>query len=244
MSIERCRVVLVRPEIAANIGAAARAMRNFGLRELVLVAPVADPLDREARRLSTHGETILASARIVATLDDAIADCVLAAATSARVGGLLRDADRPPEAVVERLLAAMVHGPVALVFGPEPSGLTSAEVARCHALLHLPTDPTYPALNLAQAVAICLYEFRRGWLRGLPPSEGAEPPASDAEREAMYRHLKSALERVHFLYGDKADALMHAVRRLIDRAGPTAMEVKLLHGLARQLEWFAGRQEL
>ncbi len=242
MTIERCRVVLVRPEIPANIGAAARAMRNFGLRDLVLVAPVADPLDREARRLSTHGEAILESARTVASLDDAVADCILAAATSARIGGLLRDANGPPEAVVERLIAAMEHGPVALVFGPEPSGLTSAEVARCHVLMHLPTDPEYPALNLAQAVAISLYEFRRGWLRRSSFPSSGEPPAPDSERDAMYRHLRSALERVHFLYGDKADALMHAIRRLIDRAGPTSMEVKLLHGLARQLDWIAERR--
>jgi tRNA/rRNA methyltransferase len=128
------------------------------------------------------------------------------------------------------------------VFGPEPSGLTNAEVTRCHCLIHIPTDPTYPALNLAQAVAICLYELRVAWLR-----RGEEPPAAEpapfAEQERMFEHLRAGLEAVHFLYGAKAEPLMHALRHLIGRAGPTPMEVGVLHGLARQLLWFAGRKD-
>ena len=193
-----CRIVLVRPEIAANIGATARAMRNFGLRDLVLVAPAADPGDREARRLSTHGESILHSARIVPNLSTAVADCVFVAGTSARIGGLFRDdAECWPERILPRLVAALASGPAALVFGPEPTGLTNEEVARCHALIHIPADPEYPALNLAQSVAICLYELRRQSL----VSSGAEPPtevpADYAEQEQMFEHLRTALERIH-----------------------------------------------
>src|SRR5437868_4311384 len=110
--LERCRVVLVRPEIAANVGAAARAMRNFGLRELVLVAPKADPADREARRLSTHGEAILHTARVVPEFSAAVADCVLVVGTSARVGGLFREPSvGRPDAVLPRLVAALAQGP-------------------------------------------------------------------------------------------------------------------------------------
>src|SRR5262249_42514985 len=137
MSLSNCRVVLVRPEVAGNIGATARAMRNFGLTDLVLVAPVADPADREARRLSTHGESILHPARVVAALGAAVADCGLVAATSALTAGLYRGQNvGPPDAVMPRLAAHTLAGPVALVFGPEPSGLTNAEVARCHWLIH------------------------------------------------------------------------------------------------------------
>jgi tRNA/rRNA methyltransferase len=239
--LTNCRVVLVRPEIAANVGAAARAMRNFGLRELVLVAPKADPADREARRLSTHGEAILDAARVVPDFAAAVADCVLVAGTSARVGGLFRDQSvgRPDE-VLSRLVEALHLGPVALVFGPEPSGLTNEEASRCHFLIYIPADPEYPALNLAQSVAVCLYELRRQWLRATAPPP-AKPPAPYSEQERMFAHLRQGLEAIHFLYGDKADALMHAVRHLLGRAGPTDMEVKLLHGLARQMEWVAAR---
>src|SRR5262245_18562503 len=88
--IANCRVVLVRPQIAANVGAVARAMRNFGLTDLVLVEPAADPNDHEARRLATHGENILDRARCVTDFREAVADCLLVAGTSARTGGLFR----------------------------------------------------------------------------------------------------------------------------------------------------------
>jgi tRNA/rRNA methyltransferase len=235
----RCRVVLVRPQIAANLGATARVMRNMGLSDLVLVAPVADPTDPRARQLATHGEEVLARCRIVSELGDAVADCVFVAGTSARLGGLFRRQSLgTPEEIMPRLVAAMTAGPVALVFGPEPSGLTNEEVTRCHFLIHIPTDPTYPALNLAQAVAITLYEFRRTRLNQ-QPAAAPPTPAPFADQERLFEHLRVALEEVHFLWGDKADSLMHAVRHLIGRAGPTPMEVEMLFGLARQLRWFA-----
>jgi tRNA/rRNA methyltransferase len=239
--VNACRIVLVRPHIAANVGATARVMRNLGASDLVLVDPVADPSDRQARRLSTHGEALLDHCRIVPDLGEALADCVTAAATSARTAGLYRQGVGPPEEVAPRLVGAMGSGSVALVFGPEPSGLTNAEVSLCPFLIHIPADPTYPALNLAQAVAICLYELRKAWLsrRG---GEGVSSPAPLAEQERMFGELRRALEEVHFLYGEKADALMHSLRRLIGRAGPTPGEVKILHGLARQLHWFAHRR--
>jgi tRNA/rRNA methyltransferase len=239
MSLTRCRVVLVRPKIAANIGAAARVLRNMGLTELVLVAPQADPADPRAELLATqHGVELLHSARVVPTFDEAVGDCQLVAATSANVGGLFRrQSVGTPEQIMPHLLRVLPAGPVALVFGPEPSGLSNEEVARCHYLIHVPTDPTYPALNLAQAVAICVYALRIEFLTQTAAIPASEPPAPFAEQERMYVHLRAALTELHFLYGDKADVLMHALRHLIGRAGPTSMEVKLLRGLARQIEW-------
>ena len=157
---------MLRPRIAANLGATARVMRNMDLHDLVLVAPEADPLDVEARKLSTHGEEILKRARVVADLSQAVEDCVLVAATSAKTGGLFRrQSVGMPEEIIPRLAHEMVRSPVALVFGPEATGLTDAEVARCHYLVHIPAAPEYPTLNLAQAVGICLYELRRAWLK-------------------------------------------------------------------------------
>ena len=243
MTLHNCRVVLVRPQVAANIGATARVMRNMGLTELVLVAPKADPLAAGARQLSTHGEAILHAAGRVGELGEAVADCVMVAGTSARVGGpFRRQSVGPPEAVMPRLLEALQSGPVALVFGPEPSGLTNAEVTRCHYLIHIPADPVYPALNLAQAVAVCLYELRRAWLKSVAPPARPPAPAPFADQERMFAQLRSALEAIHFLYGPNADSLMHALRHLIGRAQPTRMEVDLLFGLARQIYWFAAHQ--
>src|SRR5262245_21343823 len=172
--LTNCRVVLVRPQIAANLGATARAMRNFGLTELVLVDPKADPADREARRLATHGEAILDRCRIVAEFGEAVADCALIAGTSARTGGLFRDqtVGWPEQVMPELVLSAR---PVALVFGTETSGLTNDDVSRCHFLIHIPAAPDYPALNLAQSVAICLYELRRAALRAAGRESEADP---------------------------------------------------------------------
>jgi tRNA/rRNA methyltransferase len=238
MSLSNCRVVLVRTTVAANIGATARVLRNMGLSDLVLVAPEADPADPRAALLATaHAADLLRSARVVATFEEAVGDCLLVAATSAKVGGLFRrQSVGTPEEVAPQLVRVLPSGPAALVFGPEPSGLTNEEVARCHFLIHVPTDPAYPALNLAQTVAICTYALRSAFLRQtetVAPSQ----PAPYAEQERIFEHLRAALTELHFLYGEKADALMHALRHLIGRAGPTPMEVKLLHGLARQIEW-------
>jgi tRNA/rRNA methyltransferase len=239
MSLHNCRVVLVRPKIAANIGAVARVMRNFGLDQLALVAPEADPGDREARRLSTHGESILDTARIVSELSEAVPDCLCVAATSARTGNLIRSRFGSPHEVTPHLIKALEAGPAAIVFGPEPGGLTDLEVARCHYLIRVPTDPTYPALNLAQAVAICLYELQCAWMERSEPANMAEPTANFAAQERMFDQLRIALEEIHFLYGANADSLMCALRRLVGRAAPTEAEVKLLLGLARQIRWFA-----
>jgi tRNA/rRNA methyltransferase len=239
MSLQNCRVVLVRPKIAANLGATARVMRNMGLSQLVLVAPEADPADRQARQLSTHGEEILDRARNVADLGAALADCLFVAGTSARTGGPYRRQsvvapDHAMPIVVERLDS----GPAALVFGPESSGLTDEEVMRCHYLIHIPTDESYPALNLAQAVAICAYELRRAHLHRTQDGNRPDPPAPFADQERMFQSLRAGLEQIHFLYGEKAGPLMHALRHVIGRAGPTKMEVDMLFGLARQMDWF------
>ncbi len=241
MSLRNCRVVLVRTQTAGNLGATARVMRNFGLDQLVLVAPQADRASEEARKLSTHGEDILNQARIVATLSEALADCVMAAATSARLGGLFRKQSLgTPEAVMPRLIDAAATGPVALVFGPEPSGLTNEEISICTYLITIPAEPSYPALNLAQAAAACLYELRRAALAQHPLQR--EPIAPFADQERMFGELRAALAQIHFLYGAKADSLFHALRHLIGRAGPTAMEVDVLFGLARQIQWWVRQQ--
>jgi len=240
MSLVNCRVVLVRPEVAGNVGATARAMRNFGLTDLALVAPVANPLDEEARKRSTHGESILHHARIVETVDEAVADCVLVIGTSARTGGpFRRQTVGTPDEIMPLLAAAMASAPVALVFGPEPSGLSNPEVTRCHHLVTIPADPEYPALNLSQAVAICLYELHRAWLRGTEPASASQPIAPFAHQERAFAHLQAALTEIHFLYGQSADTLMHALRHLLGRAQPSPMEVDLLFGLARQMQWYA-----
>lgn len=238
------RVVLVRTHYAGNIGSVARAMKNFGLRDLVLVDPIARVVDHQARMLATHGVDILDAARVVPTLEEAVADCVLVYATSAETSGTLRETIRgTPEVLLPRFLAALPQGPAALVFGPEPHGLANEEIARCHGLMYFSTTAEYSSLNLALAVGICLYELHKLTLTQSesPATErkASRAPAAYADLERMYQHLEVALTRVSYLYGQNAGALMSAFRHLLGRAMPTMQEVKMLHGLARQLEFVA-----
>ena len=242
MSLHHCRVVLVRTHYPGNLGATARIMRNFDLRDLVLVDPVTDIHDRNARQMSTHGEEILDRALIVPTLADAVADCVLVIGTSGPEGGRYRrqSVGSPDEVFTHAVELLRGDRPVALVFGPEPTGLANDDVTRCHYLIHIPADAAYDSLNLAQAVAICLYELHKQWRSALgePTSVSSRVPATFAEQELLFQQLRLALEEIHFLYGDKADALMHAVRHLLGKAQLDEMEVKVLLGLARQIRWY------
>ena len=244
LALKNCRIVLVRPHYAGNLGSTARVMRNFGLSDLVLVAPYASTNDLEARRLARDGLKILDAARVVPELTEAVADCVFTYATSALTAGIHRRGiiGTPSEAMPD-LVTTAERGPVALVFGPEPHGLSNAEIAHCHGMLHIPVSPEFPALNLAQAVTICCYEYRKAWSAAAnrerqSPAAGPEiAPHSDQER--MFEHLRQALTAVGYLFDEKSETLFHGVRQLIGRALPSPQEVRMLHGLARQLLWVA-----
>ncbi len=246
MSLEHCRVVLIETHYPGNLGATARVMRNFGLRDLVLVSPIADRNERNARQMSTHGESILTNARIVTNLSEAINDCVLVVGTSGKSGGLYRQQNMgtPPE-IMPRVVETLAQDlPAAILFGPEPNGLSNEIVTRCHYLIRIPTADEYASLNLAQAVAVCLYELHTAMLAGRA-SDGlaAEDPslarpANSEAQEHMFGQLQAALVEIHFVYGDKAEPLMHAIRHLLGKARLTEMEVKVLLGLARQIHWY------
>jgi tRNA/rRNA methyltransferase len=239
--LKNCRIVLVRTHFPGNLGAVARVMRNYGLEQLYLVNPIADPNHGEARAMATKGLSILESAIRVDQLADALADCATVLATSGNVWGLCRNHSygRPDE-LLPQLVGILPSTPCALVFGPEPTGLSNEEISACHGIIRILADPDYPILNLAQSVAICLYELHRQWHN----AQGAavEPTQTIARHDDLERMLevfREALYAVHFLYGTKADSLFYAIRHLIVRAHPSPNEVRILFGLARQLQWFA-----
>jgi tRNA/rRNA methyltransferase len=246
MSLANVRVVLVRTHYAGNLGSVARVMRNFGVNDLVLVAPYVKPTDLEARRLATHGLPLLDATRIVPELGDALADCTLTFATSSLTAGIARRGMiGTPAELMPRVFATAAVGKVGLVFGPEPHGLSNEEIGRCHGLIHVPVDPEFSSLNLAQAVAICCYELWKARSAAASESNPADTHApkvaTHAEQEQMFEHLREAFTATGYLFGSRADSLMHAVRKFLGRANPTPQEVKLMHGLARQLLHVAGK---
>ena len=217
-------------------------MRNFGLEQLVLVDPIASTESMEAVMMATHGLSVLKSARRVSTLAEAVADCGFVLATSGEIGGLTRKGYwGTPEDRVPALLDAMDRTPVAIVLGPEPSGLTVEEISSCHGMMYVPCAEEYPSLNLAQAVGICLYELRKQWLKRQPVEVPLEAPATYVEQEHLFAHLKKALTDVRFLWDFRSDGIFHVLRHDIVRGLPTSKEIRLWHGLARQLEYIARR---
>lgn len=233
-----CRVVLVETHYAGNLGSVARVMRNMGLSDLWLVRPKVRKDDTQALRMAVHAGEVLEGARTVETLAEALAGCSQAAATAARIAGPVREIKKgfPREIIPAMAEAGTPEQPLALVFGPEPSGLTTEDVALCHHLVKIPADHTYSSINLAQAVAICCYEMRLAWIARAPRARPV--PATFESQDQLFRHLRQALEAVGYLFGEKQETLMHGVRHLVSRMGPEERDIKLLHGLARQILWY------
>lgn len=240
MLLSRCRVVLVRPHYAGNLGSVARVMANFGLTELVLVDPVANRQSMDAVMMATHGLHVLNGARTVDTLPEAVADCGLVLSTSGEVGGLARKGYwGTPAEQMPRILDTLPQAPAAIVFGPEPHGLTLDEITACHGMMFIPSAAGHESLNLAQAVAVVLYELHKQSLtregKEIPP----DPPAAFEAQERMFAHLKESLAAVRFLWDFRSDGIFHVLRTVIARGQPTMKELKVFHGLAKQLLYIA-----
>jgi TrmH family RNA methyltransferase len=229
-------VVLVRPSRPGNVAAACRAMKNMGLRSLILVDPPPGLESAEARALAYGAWDVLDAARTAPTLREATGGATLVVGTSGRP---LADA-WTPRRLAEEGPARAAGGRTALIFGPEASGLRSDELGLCHVTLHIPSDPAHPSLNLAQAVLVLAYEIRLSALAAVP----APPPGSDrataGEIEAALDDLSGAFLAIGYLNPDNPSKVLAELRALLARAGPTPRETTLLRGLARQIRWAAG----
>jgi tRNA/rRNA methyltransferase len=235
MSLSNLRIVLVQPRYSGNIGAVARAMCNMGFHDLALVNPA--PVRREqADMMAVHAREVLDAMRTYSSLRAAVGDCGFVVGTTCR-SGLYRDHVESPRTLAPQIVSLAANNCVALVFGPEESGLTNEDLRVCHRLVTIPTSPSYASLNMAQAVLLCCYEVF------LAAHE--EKPLSDcslavAERqELMYERLKRALLQVGFLHKDNPEHIMFALRRIFGRAGLEERDVRILLGMARQIEWYA-----
>jgi TrmH family RNA methyltransferase len=233
MDSPRIRIVLVAPSHPGNIGAAARAMKNMALDELVLVNPKQFP-DAEATARASGADDVLAAARVVPTLAQALAGCGFVAATTSRDRDQyfrildVRDA-------AARIVAESRRGPVAVVFGAERTGLTNEELETAHALIRIPASAVYPSLNLSMAVQLVTYELYRAG-GAAPPAPPTEPPdaplAAPEEMERLYAHLAQVLEEIDFRDRTQSGThLMGRIRRFLQRAELDHNEVSILRGI-------------
>src|SRR5262245_47030534 len=238
MDPARVDIVLVRPSRPANVAAACRAMKNMGLRSLRLVGPPAGLDHPEARALAYGAWDVLDAASVFADLRGAVADAALVAGTSGRTGALALG----PRAFAADAAVRTGQGRVAVVFGPEASGLTNDELAHCHLLIHIPTDVAQPSLNLAQAVLVVAYEIHLSVLEPAARAAPEEPVAATAgEVEAALDDLREALLEIGYLNPANPNAILSELRALVARSRPTPRDVTLLRGIARQVAW-AGRR--
>ncbi|MFP5439949.1 MAG: RNA methyltransferase [Gammaproteobacteria bacterium] len=261
--LDRIRIVMVNTSHAGNIGAAARAMKVMGLKQLWLVDPVTftgvaagDPGagaegphsgSREVA-MASGAVDLLAAARVVTTLDEALAGCSLVLGASARVRTVPWPhlmADRGAATALEQLQVPG-SGDVAFVFGRENSGLNNDELARCHFHVEIPGNPEYPVLNVAAAIQVIAWELRRQWLAGAGASSPADgrhaemtlervrwdkPPATADELEKFFAHLEKTLLDLEFFVVDDPRQLLVRLRRLFLRARPDEVEMKILRGI-------------
>ncbi|MGF1540598.1 MAG: RNA methyltransferase [Pleurocapsa sp.] len=259
--LDRIKIVLVEPAGGLNVGSIARVMKNMGLSNLVLVNPQCDLTGDDARKMAVHAVEVLEQAAIFDSLPDALTGCQLAIATTARSRSLPTQFESPRQGV-KYLLQPQINS--ALIFGPEDRGLSNSELKYAQKFIYIDSNPAYPSLNLAQAVAICTYEIYQA---SIDNSETYDTPQkSQASNsgdylaeyspftlnfgsisvnnaplevlEAYYQHLETVLLEIGYLYPHTAIARMDKLRRIYNRANLNREEVAMLRGILRQMQWF------
>jgi TrmH family RNA methyltransferase len=232
--LEKIRIVLLETSHSGNIGATARAMKNMGFCELVLVSPKDFPSE-QATAMATSAEDILQQAKVVETLDEAISGCQLILGTSGRNRLLNWPIISPRESIPIVQKGLKEQAKIAILFGTERTGMTNSQLQKCHYHISIPANPDYCSLNLAQAVQVICYELRASLLPVLvSPIE--EPLATSDEIEQFYQHFEQVLIHIKFLDPNNPRNLMTRVRRLFQRAQLHQQEVNILRGICTAIK--------
>ena len=228
-------VVLVEPQLGANIGMCARAMLNCGWRRLRLVRPREGWPQEEALAAAADADEVLAQAEVFDSLGDAIGDCRRVYATTARDRSLAQPVLTAEEAGAEICGLGAEQGGVALLFGPEASGLDADAVARADTLVRFPTNPGFPSLNLAQAVLLFGWEWRRATGRTSEIGKRGTPGTREAMENFFGRLFGVLDEKGFFLTDDLRPHAERSIRGLFTRTRATGREIRLLHGILTAL---------
>jgi len=226
-------IVLVRPQLGENIGKAARAMLNFGLTEMRLVAPRDGWPNPSAGPAASGADEVLENARLFETVAEAVADCAHVYATTVRKRGVTKPVLTPEAAALE---IATQKGKSAILFGPERSGLETADVALARAIVTVPVNPVFGSLNLAQAVILVAYEWSKHRELAMPPKEELLSPAPQEELEGLIAHFEELLEpRGYFRPKARAEATRLTLRNVLTKPGWNHLEVRTLRGVLSAL---------
>jgi tRNA/rRNA methyltransferase len=232
-------IVLVRPQLGENIGKAARAMLNFGLTELRLVAPRDGWPNPSAGPAASGADIVLEQAKVYDSVADATADCAHVYATTVRKRGITKPVVTPEQAAHE---IRSVPERSAILFGPERAGLETDDVAVARTILTVPINPQFGSLNLAQAVILVAYEWSKGEALSSPPATTLDPPAPQEELDRLIAHLDRILEASgYFFPPDRAHVDRRSLRSILTKPGWSAQEVRTLRGVMRAIEKSSAR---
>lgn len=227
-------IILVRPQLGENIGKAARAMLNFGLTEMRLVAPRDGWPNPSAGPAASGADIVLERAAVYDTLAEAVADCGHVYATTVRKRGVTKPVVTPEQAAAE-IHAAPTRS--AILFGPERSGLETDDVAVARKIVTVPINPEFGSLNLAQAVILVAYEWSKGQALAQPPATDLLPPASQDELDGLIGHLEGMLDKAgYFFPPDRIPATRRTLRGVLTKPAWNAQEVRTMRGVLSALE--------
>ena len=226
-------IILVRPQLGQNIGKAARAMLNFGLTEMRLVAPRDGWPNPDAGPAASGADRVLEQAQVFDSVAEAIADCSAVYASTVRRRDLIMPVVGPEE------MAQAIHaspGRTAILFGPERSGLETEDVSLASHIVTVPINPEFGSLNLAQAVILLAYEWSRGSALAQPTAKEVEPPAPMAELDGMIGQLDEALDAAGYYYPpERTQATRHTIRTIMAKPQWSSRELKAVRGMLRAL---------
>jgi tRNA/rRNA methyltransferase len=237
-------IVLIRPQMGENIGAAARGMWNFGLDRMRVIAPRDGWPNQKAVAMASGAGRLLDEAQLFDDTAAAIADCDFVYATTARPRGLTKPVFSPQAAMHDAHARIMAGGKVAIMFGPERAGMENDDIARANAIISVPVNPDFPSLNLAQCVLLLGYEWRRISAEVTPMRVDAVADwAAQIEVENLARHYEDQLDAAGFFFPEaKAAHMKTNLRNLWSRMPLTRADVQMLHGIMRQLVRWAQRK--
>ncbi len=226
-------IILVRPQLGENIGKAARAMLNFGLAEMRLVAPRDGWPNPSAGPAAAGADTVLENAQVFDTVGEATADCAHVYATTVRRRGVVKPVITPETAAADMRGNA---GRSAILFGAERSGLDSDDVALARSIITVPINPEFASLNLAQAVILIAYEWSKGEALASPPRVDLDPPAPQGELDQMIAQLDALIEPAGYYHPpERADVDRRQLRSILTKPKWSAQEVRTFRGVLRAL---------
>ncbi|MEJ6398920.1 RNA methyltransferase [Yoonia sp. 208BN28-4] len=229
--------VLVRPQMGENIGAAARAMWNFGLDRMRITSPRDGWPNQKAVAMASGAGRLLDEAILCDSTAQAVEDCTYVYATTARQRDLTKPVFTPEAAMIDARDRIAAGGKVAVLFGPERAGLENEDIVRANAIISVPVNPDFPSLNLGQCVLLTGYEWRRATQEAAPQTmQAADDWASRTEIEKLGDHYEQRLEEAGFFFPDhKSDSMKLNLRNLWSRMPFTQADVRMLHGIMRQM---------